>query len=316
MFPFLSKPLLTEVVNILLFAIIIGIMVAIGTNIRTMRGGMRPKNMKNRASFAHIWMYWEDRPGTKRPEYLKLCYQTVRRHCQKDFQIHLLNEKTVYKYLPDLRRDIRRLGIPQQTDYIRLKLLKTYGGLWMDADTIVLKSLAPLIEYLKEYDFVGFGCHTECQRKQKDTWHPANWMMASRRDGLLVTLCLNKADRMLDSGQQLSYHELGRELLWSSMYTLRSTKPGWKYMHYSHRCSSHDSDGVKYENERMLSKRDPDPKCAAQQLFVPIYNTAPGFPKWFLQLTKEQLLSSDMLISKFLRGDVNAPSAEKLSESS
>ena len=35
--------------------------------------------------------------------------------------------------------------------------------------------------------------------------------------------------------------------------------------------------------------------------FVPIYNTAPGFPQWFKILSKTDILKSNFLISKLFR---------------
>ena len=51
----------------------------------------------------------------------------------------------------------------------------------------------------------------------------------------------------------------------------------------------------------MISNEDIDRKCLDKLLFVPIYNTAPGFPKWFKKMSKQQLLNKNFLISKFFR---------------
>ena len=39
----------------------------------------------------HIWMYWENKPGKTKPNYLKLCFKTIFKHNHNDFQIHLLD---------------------------------------------------------------------------------------------------------------------------------------------------------------------------------------------------------------------------------
>ena len=93
----------------------------------------------------HIWLYWETPPGKTRPTYIDLCYDTIKKHCSKNFKVHLLDEKSVYTYLPKLRRDINNLRIPQKADYIRLALLKKYGGIWLDSDIIVFSDL---IDYI------------------------------------------------------------------------------------------------------------------------------------------------------------------------
>ena len=54
----------------------------------------------------NIWMYWETKKGSKKPNYIDLCFQTVENHCKKSFKINLLNEKTIHNYLPNLRKDL------------------------------------------------------------------------------------------------------------------------------------------------------------------------------------------------------------------
>ena len=59
--------------------------------------------------------------------------------------------------------------------------------------------------------------------------------------------------------------------------------------------------GTQRPNERLISSEDIDPECLDKMLYVPVYNTSPGFPKWFTSLLKEQLMGSHMLISKLFR---------------
>ena len=74
-----------------------------------------------------IWLYWQNKPGKTMPVYLQLCLDTIYKKCNRDFEINLLNEKTVYNYLPDLRTDLEELQIAQKTDYIRIDNDKPSG---------------------------------------------------------------------------------------------------------------------------------------------------------------------------------------------
>ena len=48
--------------------------------------------------------------------------------------VHFLDEKSVFKYLPNLDLDLLKwCSIPQKADYIRLSLLTKYGGFWLDS---------------------------------------------------------------------------------------------------------------------------------------------------------------------------------------
>lgn len=258
----------------------------------------------------HIWMYWENKPGKDKPKFLQLCYQTIQKKCQNSFNIILLNEKTVYNYLPNLRNDLDKyLSIPQKADYIRLSLLYKYGGIWIDSDTIVIKDLKPLWNKTKEYEFIGFGCiGSNCKNLESGYPKPSNWVMISRKSGVLMKECLKEADLLLKNKPNIfkkEYHIIGRKLLWSKIKVLLKTKK-WNYLHMPSKCIERDSIGNKYVNRRLISDEDYDKKCKDKIYFLPVYNTAPGFPKWFLNLSKNELLKSNMLISKMFNYVLNS----------
>ncbi|MDZ7860062.1 MAG: capsular polysaccharide synthesis protein [Candidatus Krumholzibacteriota bacterium] len=103
-----------------------------------------------------IWMYWENNKGSEKPAYLDLCLETIIKH-SPDYKIIVLNEKTVYEYLPNLRRDLDKLEeIAQKADYIRAKIIYKYGGIWLDSDVILLKKIN-IEQYLEKYEYVGYG---------------------------------------------------------------------------------------------------------------------------------------------------------------
>lgn len=252
-----------------------------------------------------IWMYWENIPGKKRPNYLDICYDTVLKHCQNDFDVKLLDDTSVYQYLPDLRKDLdTKLKIQQKVDYIRYWLLYTYGGIWIDCDTIVMRDLMPIMDKLQTFDFVGFGCHfndsSQCANSGKP--YPANWVMGSQKHGTLMKRCIKRCDNYLDTvPTKIKYHFFGRETLWSEIKYLYQNDKNWDYYHWTSICLERDSQNRKLVNQRSISKEDIDPECLDKMLFVPIYNSRPGFPKWFTAMSKQQLLQSPMLISKLFR---------------
>lgn len=251
----------------------------------------------------NIWMYWENRKGTQKPKYLNLCYKTVLKNCSQNFNIYLLNENTIYNFLPKLRKDIfEKLNIPQKTDYIRLKLLYKYGGIWLDSDIIVLNDLSSIVKHLNDHDFVGFGCHyRDC--KNSGYPKPANWTFAAKKKSILFKECIERSNKLLDKNNKdffkKNYHILGRMLLWDTIEFLKKTK-SWNYYHYDSKCIERDSNYKKLENKRLISNENIDMNCK-ELLFVPIYNTAPGFPKWFLNMSEEEHLKSNTLFSKFIR---------------
>lgn len=253
----------------------------------------------------NIWMYWESKNGGTKAAYLELCYKTIVKNCQKSSNVHLLNEKTVYNYLPNLRNDLdEKCSIPQKADYIRISLLKEYGGLWLDADVIVFKPLDKLFLVLEEYDFIGFGCHfIDCNRSMYGYPKPANWVIGSKKNGKLMTNCVNEANNILDytpNNLKRKYHSLGRELLWSQINKLLILDKEWKYYHFNSKCIERDSNGNKLVNKRFISNEEIDQRCKDKFIFMPVYNTAPGFPAWFTNMSESEIINSNTLFSKLI----------------
>ena len=209
----------------------------------------------------HIWMFWQNVGTAEQPGYIELCLRSVLKHNEDSFQVHILNKTTVSQFLSDLPPDLDELlpGLAQYTDYIRLKLLKKYGGIWLDSDLIVLSNLRPVFENLcrtGDGDFAGFGCtlglhqpHRPCRDNYR---HPSNWAMASIAGGKLVSWCAKEADRMLDtmrSGESRRddgdsvhskhYASFGRDLI--AKYLQKH--PSFEYYHVPSKCMDRDAKG-------------------------------------------------------------------------
>ena len=248
-----------------------------------------------------IWMYWETPVNTTKPAYIELCQESVMRNCRKDFDVIMLSPDNIEIYLGKLPNEIQGLRIPQKADYIRLLALYRYGGIWLDSDIIVFRTLLPLMDPLQVYDFAGFGCHRgDCETRTRGYGKPANWAMIARPNSILMKMCLDKARhiyRYFNLNLPQNYHKLGRELLWSQIMKLE--KSVWSYHHFDSKCIERDVHGKKYINERFLSETE-EINLSCNSYFIPMYNTAPGFPSWFIKLSREEILSSNMFISKLL----------------
>jgi hypothetical protein len=82
-----------------------------------------------------IWTYWHD-PQIP-PKVEKILKE--REEVLVTWEHRLLNEETVYDYIPreEFPVGYHILGHQHKADWIRLYLLKTYAGCWMDATIIV-----------------------------------------------------------------------------------------------------------------------------------------------------------------------------------
>lgn len=103
-----------------------------------------------------LFVYWENAPGKTKPEYIKMCYETMEKN--SGCNIKYITRANLFQYVPNLRKDIFRIeSIAIRCDYIRLKLIQKHGGIYLDSDCIVLKSFAPLYEQLmnSQQTFLG-----------------------------------------------------------------------------------------------------------------------------------------------------------------
>lgn len=249
----------------------------------------------------NVFTYWENKNNRKEPfSHIKLCFETMKKHYKK-YNFVILNPITIKQYLPDIRNDLDNLMIAQKVDYYRIALLQKFGGIWIDADTIALKDLDTVFDKLDNgYDFVGFGCTGKiCFNGYPE---PSNGVMGSRQNGLLMTKCLNKLDKMLDSNNKnYKYFDLGKKVIWECMDDL---KP-YSYYHFpSQFDGSRDIDGYWIHSPHHLSKNHTKLLNENDALFIFLANYElmnDDENKWFLELNTGQILNGDWWISSLFR---------------
>ncbi len=98
-----------------------------------------------------IWLFWDNPPEIKStPVFIELCWETIHKHCGKDFDIHLVTTENAQQFLPNIpKRFFQIKKLNNKANYIRYLLLKEYGGIWLDSDLILFRSLKPLLSLIK-----------------------------------------------------------------------------------------------------------------------------------------------------------------------
>jgi len=95
------------------------------------------------ASTMALWSLWE---GPK-PAYIELCQETLRK---TNPSVRILSMSEFCKLQnTDGGVDVSHLAIANQSDWVRLYLLRHFGGLWIDADCIVFRPLDRFIDALR-----------------------------------------------------------------------------------------------------------------------------------------------------------------------
>jgi len=244
-----------------------------------------------------IWSYWETKPGETKPGYIDLCQQSLKANCGKCFDIRILDATSVYQYIPEARnKDLTKLDIPHRVDYYRYCLLEKYGGVWLDADMLILQCICPFYDNLEKSDYVGFGCGKDmegCQAPEEGYSRPLNWFMISRKNTDYMKCIKAGAEKKIDNPDGFEYHGIGRDLLAECHDKLKAEKD-WGYAHMPCKCQDFDSRGNKmHDNVEKPVKWD---DCIEERIFFPLYNTAPGYPDWFKKMSAEDLKTQDTFI--------------------
>lgn len=257
----------------------------------------------------YLWSYWELKKGYTKPhDYIDLCFQIMKKNGSKYFNVQILDDKTVLNYLPNLRSDLNELPLALKTDYIRVALLHQYGGLWLDADTIMMTDMKDVADKINSgEDYIGFGCNGfPCLITYG---RPANWAMGSKKDGILMYRCLRALNDKLDKyfnlptseRKEFNYYDLGKVTIWQEYDKLIKDNPEYKYHQYPS-----DVDGTRDKKGNWISPNlilvddvdiDEDKLMLVMLVNSQFCGKDPKY-NWFCKLTIPEILNSKFYVAK------------------
>ena len=147
-----------------------------------------------------IWRMWLNR--NPQPDWIKLCLSTTETHNPLDY--NYVTDENLARYLPTLRAEVWNIThIVALCDYIRLSLIYQYGGIWLDADAIIMHSLTFM---LNELDRGNLFLLREQEQIRPEEYYDLGFFGAPARHPT-IERALSILDQRLDTGQ--------REMPWS-----------------------------------------------------------------------------------------------------
>ena len=151
----------------------------------------------------NIYMYWIGRTYSL----LNILRRLIELHSTSGagYTINVINHDNVKSYVPDLPECFYSLLPAHQADFVRVSVLCERGGIWMDADTIVMGSLDPLFDILKTKD--GFFV----KENNLALW---NGVFGTRPNTPLMRVWRNRIRNTLDiKGAGIGWTDIGHSCL-------------------------------------------------------------------------------------------------------
>ena len=104
-----------------------------------------------------IFTFWE--PMDTIPAYLELCIDTWKKYLP-NYEIVILNYCNLFDWIEKDTFDeilYKDFSLPKQADAIRCAILKKYGGIWLDIDTIITSNkITEILNINSEFTLIGF----------------------------------------------------------------------------------------------------------------------------------------------------------------
>ena len=260
----------------------------------------------NNINKPYLWVYWENKENKSTPPIIELCIEIMKLKLSNNFNFVKLDQNNIYDYLPEIKEKkhiLNKLIIAHRVDYYRVLLLNKYGGLYLDADIIVLNDLNDVIHKMNTYDYIGFGCTGyECSNGYGK---PSNWAMASKPNGILISRLKKYLDNILEniSTIKIDYHTFGKLAIWKILDNL-ITNENYKYYHYdSSKIGTRDINNLWITNDKLVSNKKIKFPNENELYFIVFYNSDAEkiLENYFKNKTKEELINDDTNISYFLR---------------
>ena len=149
------------------------------------------------------WLYWDSLALPKTIQQMK--ENTYRQ--LPGWTIHFLNKDTIKQFVSAFPRNYDSLQSQAQSDWIRLYLLNTYGGLWLDAGIIINKGQA--IDVIYNRSLLEASELTVFENSKKRFTHSSglslplvidSWFIMAPKGSSIVTKWLREFEEAIEIG--------------------------------------------------------------------------------------------------------------------
>ena len=236
--------------------------------------------------------------------FLNLCYQSIAIHCGQTYNIRVIAGLTDlatllggWSQLPKSLQNPLASVQEAEMNWIRAKILKTYGGLWITPSSIFIRDLIDFSE-LKKVVFVG-NDNKDTYADSNGTVAPGTNMMYAPIKEHAICVELEKVAR-----ERLERREGGSQFRHDISNDLRDVMKNNfdDYIYIPEFELSRKPNGRRIELEDLLGEGMIPITETQDVVYVPIpfYELKRRLNfGWFLRMSEEQIVNSNLVISKF-----------------
>jgi hypothetical protein len=165
-----------------------------------------------------IFCYWHN---YEEDDFIKLFIENWKKKISPDWNIIVLHKNNIKEYTKNHMDKYKYLDNTKYSDFLRLYLLKEYGGVWMDISTIIIDGKF-LDEYYKEMIENKYDCLLyEYNNKTKHKEYPylENWFIMAPKNSILI----NEWFYIFDKSFEMGFIEFKKNILIESGLDLSNT---------------------------------------------------------------------------------------------
>ncbi len=151
-----------------------------------------------------IWIYWDDE--IIKSKTVKACVDNIRL-LHPDYEIKMLNKNTVHQYISFDLEMVENLPLANKSDLIRLKLLSQYGGIYLDASTLLLEKLDWVLELNNSNGTDTLAYYTKDNTSDMNFPVIETWLLASIPNSTFINDWLKEYEECLNSPNPDEYYK-------------------------------------------------------------------------------------------------------------
>ena len=153
-----------------------------------------------------VWSYWSTDNFDNIPTSVKqILIDRKKKLESKNWKVNMIDNSNINNYIDknECPLNYNKLGVQHQSDWIRLKLLQKYGGLWMDA-SIIINNIEKLEEMYQDSlqnksELTGFYLK-ELTMNDDNTTYIENWFIMVPINTNIINSWLDEFETAIDMG--------------------------------------------------------------------------------------------------------------------